>query len=247
MSQAGIIILGATSPIARAAALSFAEKGHPLYLAGRDVLELGRLASDIQLRHPVDVHYGRFDAEAYESHAGFFQGAVRALGAVQGVLLAFGYLGDHAQAVHDFSEAKAIINRNFTGACSILTHCADYLHVQKSGFIIAITSVAGDRGRQSNYIYGAAKGGLNIFLQGLRNRLHPSGVRVITIKPGFVDTSMTFGKPGLFLVASPESVGRKIVRTLHARRDEHYIPGFWKYILGIIKIIPETIFKRMKL
>jgi len=247
MRKAGVIILGAASPIARAAALSFAEEGRPLYLAGRDVLELGRLASDIQLRHGVDVHYGRFDAEAYDAHATFFQGAIKALGAVDGVLLAFGYLGDHQQAVHDFSEAQMIINRNFTGACSILTHCADFLHAQKSGFIIAISSVAGDRGRQSNYVYGAAKGGLSIFLQGLRNRLHPAGVRVITIKPGFVDTSMTFGKPGLFLVASPESVGKKITRTLHSRRDEHYIPGFWRYILGIIKNIPETVFKRMKL
>lgn len=247
MSKAGVIILGAASPIARAAAISFAKQGRPLYLAGRDVLELGRLASDLQLRHGVDVHYGRFDAENCEAHALFLQSAVKALGSVEGILLAFGYLGDHQQAIHDFSEALIIINRNFTGACSILTHCAEFLHTQKSGFIIAISSVAGDRGRQSNYVYGAAKGGLSIFLQGLRNRLYPSGIRVITIKPGFVDTSMTFGKPGLFLVASPESVGKKISRTLNSKRDEHYIPGFWKYILAVIKTIPEIIFKRMKL
>lgn len=247
MSLGGILILGATSSIARATACAFAKKGHPLYLAGRNVYELNRIARDIRLRHLVDVHYGRFDCEAYETHEIFLQGVVQALGNIEGLLLAFGDVGDHALATHDFKAAHAIINRNFTGACSILTYCADYLSVRKNGFIIAISSVAGDRGRQSNYIYGASKGGLNVFLQGLRNRLYSTGVRVITIKPGFVDTGMTFGKSGMFLVASPQKIGMKIANTLHSRRDEHYLPGFWKWILFIIKSIPECLFKRLKL
>jgi len=117
----------------------------------------------------------------------------------------------------------------------------------KRGFIIGISSVAGDRGRQSNYVYGAAKGALSLYLQGLRNRLHPSGVRVITIKPGFVDTAMTYGLPGMFLVASPQAVGESIASSPGKSADVVYLPWFWRYIMLIIKHIPEPIFKRLKL
>ncbi len=121
------------------------------------------------------------------------------------------------------------------------------LRVKRRGFIIGISSVAGDRGRQSNYVYGAAKGALSLYLQGLRNRLYPSGVRVITVKPGFVDTAMTYGLPGMFLVASPQYVGERIVRALERSADVVYLPWFWRYIMLIIKLIPEPIFKRLKL
>ncbi len=142
---------------------------------------------------------------------------------------------------------KRIIDSNFTGAASILSHCANHFESMKSGFIIGISSVAGDRGRQSNYVYGAAKGALSLYLQGLRNRLYPGGVRVITIKPGFVDTAMTYGLPGLFLVASPQYMGNRIVAALGKSADVVYLPWFWRYIMLIIKLIPEPIFKRMKL
>lgn len=121
------------------------------------------------------------------------------------------------------------------------------LRVKRRGFIIGISSVAGDRGRQSNYVYGAAKGALSLYLQGLRNRLYPRGIRVITIKPGFVDTAMTYGLSGLFLVASPQNIGERIVRSLDKSADVVYLPWFWRYIMMIIKHIPEPIFKRMKL
>ena len=140
-----------------------------------------------------------------------------------------------------------MIVSNFTGAVSILNHCANYFETLQNGFIIGISSVAGDRGRQSNYLYGAAKGALSLYLQGLRNRLFVSGVRVITIKPGFVDTAMTFGLPGLFLVATPQFVGARIVSALGKSADIVYLPGFWRYLMLIIKHIPEAVFKRMKL
>jgi decaprenylphospho-beta-D-erythro-pentofuranosid-2-ulose 2-reductase len=140
-----------------------------------------------------------------------------------------------------------VIASNFTGAVSILSYCANYFEPLQRGFIIGISSVAGDRGRQSNYVYGAAKGALSLYLQGLRNRLFAKGVRVITIKPGFVDTAMTFGLPGLFLVATPQSIGERIVAALGKSADIVYLPGFWRYIMLIIKHIPEPIFKRMKL
>ncbi|MGA8148250.1 MAG: SDR family oxidoreductase [Gallionellaceae bacterium] len=241
-----ILILGATSAIARATAAAFAGRGDALYLASRDEEELRRIASDLQLRYGVEVHHALFDAEATDTHEAFFQSVLAAMPNLSGVVLAFGYLGDQ-QAARSFSVGAKVIARNFTGAASILSLCADYFEPLKHGFIIGISSVAGDRGRQSNYVYGAAKGALSLYLQGLRNRLYASGVRVITVKPGFVDTAMTYGLPGLFLVASPQSVGRSIVRALGKSADVIYLPWFWRYIMLIIKHIPEPIFKRMKL
>lgn len=241
-----VLILGATSAIARATAAAFAAQGHPLYLAARDLDELRRSAADLHLRYGVEVRYGLFDAEATETHAAFLQTVIEEMQGLRGVVLAFGYLGDQ-QAARDFSVGAKVIASNFTGAASILSHCANYFEPLQRGFIIGISSVAGDRGRQSNYVYGAAKGALSLYLQGLRNRLFASGVRVITIKPGFVDTAMTYGLPGLFLVASPHAVGERIVAALDKSADVVYLPWFWRYIMLIIKHIPEPIFKRLKL
>lgn len=242
-----VLILGATSPIARSTAGYLASKGHPLFLASRDEEELTRIASDIQARYGVQTHTGVFDAEEFTAHAPFLQQVVKDIGPLEGVVVAFGYLGQQSKAAEDFEEGRAILNRNFVGACSILSECANYFQAKKSGFIVGISSVAGDRGRQSNYYYGAAKSGLSTFLQGLRNRLHDSGVQVLTVKPGFVDTGMTYGKPGMFLVASPKNVGATIGRAIEQRKDIIYVPWFWRYIMGVIKMIPERIFRRLKL
>ena len=241
-----VLILGATSAIARGTAAAFAARGHALYLASRDLDELQRSAADLHIRYGVEVRYGLFDAEATATHAEFLEKVIAEMHGLEGVVLAFGYLGDQ-MAARDFKQGARVIAANFTGAVSILSECASYFEPQKRGFIIGISSVAGDRGRQSNYVYGAAKGGLSLFLQGLRNRLFASGVRVITIKPGFVDTAMTFGLPGLFLVASPQKIGEDIVNTLKKSADVVYLPGFWRFIMLIIKHVPEPIFKRMKL
>jgi len=241
-----VLILGATSAIARGTAGAFAARGHDLYLAGRDMAELPRIAADIRLRYGVEVRFGLFDAVATDTHAAFLQTVIDEMKGLCGVVLAFGYLGDPI-AARDFSVGAKVIAANFTGAASILSHCANYFEPLKSGFIIGISSVAGDRGRQSNYVYGAAKGALSLYLQGLRNRLYSSGVRVITVKPGFVDTAMTYGLPGLFLVASPQHIGACIARAPDKSADVLYLPWFWRYIMLIIKHIPEPIFKRLKL
>lgn len=245
MSQA-VLILGATSAIARATAAAFAARGYSLYLASRDLEELARSAADLRLRYNVEVRHGLFDAEATDTHEAFFNSVVAALPDLSGVVLAFGYLGD-PQAARDFGVGARVIASNFTGAASILSYCANYFEPKKSGFIIGISSVAGDRGRQSNYVYGAAKGALSLYLQGLRNRLFASGVRVITVKPGFVDTAMTYGLPGLFLVATPQAIGERIAGALDKSADVVYLPWFWRYIMLIIKHIPEPVFKRLKL
>lgn len=242
-----VLILGATSAIARAVAHELAQQDYPLFLAGRDLPEMRRIAQDIQVRFGVTAECGPFDAEAFETHLPFLKAVIEKMHGLHGVVYACGDLGDAAKASADFNEAHRIIDRNFTGAVSILTHSANYLSKLGSGFIVGISSVAGDRGRQSNYIYGSAKGALSIFLQGLRNRLMPFHVHVMTVKPGFVDTAMTYGKPGMFLVASPEMVGKKIIHALHRRRDIVYTPWFWRWIMAIIKGVPETVFKRLKL
>jgi decaprenylphospho-beta-D-erythro-pentofuranosid-2-ulose 2-reductase len=245
MSEA-VLILGATSAIARATAVAFAARGAALYLAARDEEELSRIAADLRIRYGVEVRHGQFDAEATDTHAEFFRSVLETMPQLSGVVLAFGYLGDQ-QAARDFAVGAKVIVANFTGAASILGLCADHFEQAQRGFIIGIASVAGDRGRQSNYVYGSAKGALSLYLQGLRNRLYPSGVRVITIKPGFVDTAMTFGLPGLFLVASPQYVGKRIVAALDRSADVVYLPWFWRYIMLAIRLIPERLFKRMKL
>jgi len=242
-----ILILGATSAIARGVAEAFAEQGYALYLASRDEEENQRIAADLGIRYGVAVQYGLFDVQDLASHPEFIRQVEQSCGPLAGVVLAVGYLGEQQRAIRECKETQAIIERNYMGPCSILNECANRLESQKEGFIIALSSVAGDRGRQSNYIYGSAKSGLSTYLQGLRNRLHSVGVRVITVKPGFVDSAMTFGKKGLFLVASPQEVGKKIVQSLDKSTDVVYLPWFWRYIMWIICAIPERFFKRLKL
>ena len=242
-----ILILGATSMIARMAARAWAKRGHDLYIASRDQNELERIASDLAIRYDVAVKSQVLDVSDMESHEKFIQEVWEKTGGFQGVLLASGYMGSQAKALADFQEAKKIIDVNYVGACSILTHCANILAKQQNGFIAVITSVAGDRGRQSNYVYGSAKGGLNVFLEGLRNRLQSVGITVLTIKPGFVDTAMTYGRAGMFLVASPETIGEEIVKAVEKKKNVVYLPSFWRWIMCIIKSIPECLFKRLKL
>jgi decaprenylphospho-beta-D-erythro-pentofuranosid-2-ulose 2-reductase len=242
-----VLILGAVSAIARGVADAFARRGYDLYLAGRDLEELERLASDLQVRHGVSVDFGQFDALAMGNHAALVRGIVTEVGELAGVVWAVGYMPAQEEALSDPSQVRRIVDTNFTAAMSVLDACAANLVNMGSGFIVAISSVAGDRGRQSNYYYGAAKGALTLYLQGLRNRLYPTGVRVLTVKPGFVDTSMTWGLPGLFLVASPEQVGGAIASAVERGRDVLYVPWFWRYIMLIIRHIPERLFKRLKL
>ena len=244
-----VLILGATSAIARAVATELAARGFDLLVAGRDLEDLQTIAADVRLRHGVAAVPLEFDALSFDTHAWFLDECRTAASGNRlfGAVLCFGYLGDQAESEKDFAEARRTIDTNFVAAVSILNLLAAELEANRQGFLAAISSVAGDRGRQSNYIYGAAKAGLTVYLQGLRNRLSRSGVRVITIKPGFVDTRMTFGRPGMFLVASPESAGRRIVRAIVSGREVSYVPGFWRFVMFGIRAIPEKMFKKIRL
>jgi decaprenylphospho-beta-D-erythro-pentofuranosid-2-ulose 2-reductase len=247
MNNRSILIVGATSSIARAIAVEFAQTGAALHLAARDASEIERIATDLGIRYQVPVSWSCFEACDYASHATFFQTAVDRLEGLDGVVVSLGELGEQQEAQQDFEKAQRIIESNYTGVVSILTHAANYLEQQGRGFIIGIASVAGDRGRPSNYVYGSAKGALSLFLQGLRARLAKANVHVLTVKPGFVDTKMTFGKSGMFLVASPQQVASAIVQALEKNRNIAYVPWFWFGIMTIIRSIPESIFKKLKL
>ncbi len=242
-----VLIIGATSSIAKAIAVQLAQQGKALHLAGRDAEEVERTAQDLAIRYQAPVSWSQFEATAYHTHADFFEKAIAQMGQLEGVIVSLGELGDQGQAQTDFSQAQRIIESNYTGVVSILTYVANYLEQQRQGYIISISSVAGDRGRQSNYIYGSAKGALSLFLQGLRSRLAKVGVQVLTVKPGFVDTKMTFGKSGMFLVAQPEQVAKAILRARDRRKNIVYVPWFWFWIMLIIRSIPEPIFKKLKL
>jgi decaprenylphospho-beta-D-erythro-pentofuranosid-2-ulose 2-reductase len=243
-----VVVLGATSGIARATAAALARRGYGLYLAGRDADEVERVATDLALRHRVPVRHGHLDALAVQTHGAFVRRlADETQPPLVGAVVAFGTLGDEDAAHADFAAADPILRVNLLGAVSVLTHFANALEARGSGFLVGISSVAGDRGRRGNYCYGAAKAGLTAFLSGLRARLRSKGVRVITVKPGFVDTAMTFGRPGMFLVASPAEVGERIARAIERGTPVLYVPWFWRWIMLAIRAVPERLFMRLDL
>lgn len=243
-----IVILGATSSIARALAGQLASEKCDLVLAGRNCEELEKTADDLHIRYGIGVGALYFRAEEFEKHPDFFDECLaRASGSIAGVVLCHGYMAEQAEAQKDFAQTKRMIDVNFSSAVSILNLFANYFEEKKAGFVCAISSVAGDRGRQSNYLYGSTKAALNAYLEGMRVRLAKAGVPVLTVKPGFVDTRMTWGLPGLFLVASPQRVGKDISRAIARRKNEIYTPWFWWGIMSIICNIPRFIFKKMKM
>lgn len=238
-----VLILGGTSPIARLLAIRFASIGAHLYIASRDETEGGRIANDIRIRSGVPALAGKFDATDFASHAEMIELATKELGGLDGVVLCFGTLGDEDKAQVEASEALTTIHQNFTGAVSILTIAAQKLEAQGSGFIVVIGSVAGDRGRKRNYVYGSAKGALHLFMQGLRARLSKTKVHVMTVILGTVDTRMTWGREGTLFTVPPERAADLIFAAWRKKRDVVYVPSFWRPIMAVVRAIPERIFK----
>ncbi len=239
-----ILIVGATSAIAEQAARLYAARGDSLFLTGRNAARLEAVAADLKLRGAAAVDTAVLDIDDLGAHPRVLAQAWKG-GAVDVVLVAPGTLPDQAACEASVALTVKEFNTNGLSVIALLTLVAQ--RMQPGGAIAVISSVAGDRGRQSNYVYGSAKAALSVFLSGLRQRLTKSGVAVVTIKPGFVDTPMTrdFKKGALW--ASPQAVGRGIVRAVDRRRDVVYLPWFWWGIMFIIKHVPEAIFKRAKL
>lgn len=242
-----ILILGATSAIAQATARILAERGDRLFLVGRNAEKLKQVAEDLGARGAAEVITGVLDFANLEEHQQILSEVYDQFSPLDVVLIAYGSLGDQKACERNFSLAEYEFNTNFLSVCALLNELARHFEQQKKGVLAVISSVAGDRGRQSNYIYGAAKGGLSIYLQGLRNRLQPAGVQVVTIKPGFVDTPMTAHLDQGPLYVAPDVVARGIVKAMEKKKNVVYLPWFWRWIMLIIKSIPEPIFKRLKL
>jgi short-subunit dehydrogenase len=242
-----VLIVGASSAIAQAVARQLAARGDALFLLARSEERLAAQAADLRIRGASEVGFSAFDADLLDSHAALLEQAHANLGGLDVVLIAYGTLNEQRACEGDVALALQALHTNGTSVIALLTLLANRFEAQGHGTLAVIGSVAGDRGRQSNYVYGAAKGMLSVFLQGLRNRLHKRGVRVLTIKPGFVDTPMTaaFNKGPLW--ASPDAVGARIILALDKGWDVVYAPGFWRPIMLMIRLIPERLFKRLAL
>jgi len=237
-----VLILGATSDIARALAVKFANEGYDLHLAARETGRLSDLKMEIMKKNNVDVNSLIFDAVSYADHSSFYS----SLNPKPDIAICvFGYLGNQTTAQNEFSETKKIIETNLTGAISILNIIANDFEQRKTGTIIGVSSVAGDRIRRSNYIYGCAKAGFTAYLSGLRSRLFRSAVHVMTVKPGFVKTKMTknLDLPKL-ITSNPERVAKDIFKAFQKRNDILYTIKIWKYIMTVVKIIPERLFRK---
>lgn len=242
-----LLIIGATSVIAEATARLFAGRGDAIYLVGRNARQLESIAADLALRGAASVGYRVMDANDQPSHAAMLRDANEFLGGLDRVLIAHGTLSDQVACQQSAEQTLAEIGTNAISVIALLTPIANQMEAQGHGGIAVISSVAGDRGRQSNYVYGAAKAMVTAFLSGLRQRLRKSGVNVTTIKPGFVDTPMTHAFPKGPLWATPERAARDIVRAMDRGQAVAYVPGFWFWIMLVIRHIPERIFARLKL
>ncbi len=245
MKKKSLLVLGAKSDIGIAIAHRFAEEGCDVQLAARNSNTLKNDCSDIKIRYGVDATLHELDALNISSHEKFLS----SLPKIPDIAIySIGTLGEQKENEKNIAKSIEIIRINFEGLVSIFGHLANYFQERGSGSLIGISSVAGDRGRATNYIYGSSKAGLSAFLSGLRNRMYPYGVDVITVKPGFVKTKMTshINLPKN-LTTDSKKVANAIYQAYKYKKNIIYVKPIWKFIMQLIKLIPESFFKRMKL
>lgn len=245
MNKYTVLILGARSEIGMAIAHKFASMGHPIQLAARRVYTLDRDKSDLELRYGVKVTLNELDIIKIEKHA-YFVDSLSHLPDI--AICVVGYMGNQSESERDNQAASLVMRTNFEGPASIMAELANRFELRGSGTLIGISSVAGERGRISNYIYGSSKAGFTTFLSGLRNRLSSKGVHVITVLPGFVATRMTESMylPSI-LTAQCNEVASAIYNAVNKKKNIIYVRKVWKFIMMFIKIMPENLFKKMKL
>ena len=240
-----VLILGASSDIGFAIAKKFASEKYDVLLAARNPEQLKPMQSDIQIRYGVHCSLHRFEASDFQSHASFYSSLSPKPDVTAYVI---GYMNDNEKVIHDWNETLKTINANYTGAVSILNIIAADYASRQAGTIIGVSSVAGNRGRQSNYIYGSAKAAFTAYLSGLRNKMYHSKVHVLTVLPGFVYTKMTehlkLPKP---LTAKPEEVANAVYNGVKKKKNIIYVKWFWRWIMLIITSIPESMFKKKKM
>ena len=242
-----VIVIGVTSGIAQAIGRLLAERRCRLFLVARDADKLASVAADLQVRGAEIAGTCHVDLADTATHAAMLESAWQKLGSVDAAIIAYGILGDQKEAECNWAEAAAILNVNFTSVASLVTHLANDFDRQGFGHLVALGSVAGDRGRRSNYIYGAAKAAVETLLEGVRHRLARKGIAVLLVKPGFVDTPMTAHLPKSPLFASPAYIAAKIVGAMESGKSTIYVPFFWRPIMWIIRSLPERIFNRLSI
>ena len=240
-----VLIVGASSDIAKETARVYAKNGYNLYLAARNADELQEFKTDLEVRSSVSVELLDLDLCAFDTHEAFYTSLKEK---PLGVVVVAGYMTEQHKAEKEWNETLNTINVNYTGAVSLLNIVANDFENERRGFIIGVSSVAGDRGRKTNYVYGSAKAAFSSYLSGLRNRLYESGVSVLTVKPGFVNTKMTEGLDlPAKLTAEPSEVAQDIYKAQQAGKNILYTKWIWRYIMLIIKHIPEFIFKKLSI
>jgi short-subunit dehydrogenase len=242
-----ILIVGATSAIAEASARLFASRGDALFLAGRGESRLQAIAEDLKVRGAALAETFVLDARAMDRFPALLQAATQRLGGLDAALIAHGTLSDQAACQRSVELLREEFDINAISVMALCTLLAQQFETEGRGVIAVISSVAGDRGRQSNYVYGSAKAAVTAFTSGLRQRLYPKGVRVLTIKPGFVSTPMTAAFKKGVLWATPAKVAADIVRAMDRRSSVIYTPWFWRPIMWVIRSVPETVFRRLRL
>ena len=241
-----ILIIGAASAIAEATARIWAQRGYELFLVARNEERLNLMTKDLKVRGASEVHSYSMDTNNFDRHSSMLDKAFGVLGVIDIVLIAHGTLSNQKECEQSVDLTIQEIKTNALSVIALLTHLASRFEKQGAGAIAVISSVAGDRGRASNYVYGSSKAMVTSFSSGLRQRLYKSGVSVVTIKPGYVDTPMTAEfKKGL-LWAKPFAVAAKIVQAIDKRNDEVYVPGFWFAIMLTVKAIPEYLYVKLR-
>lgn len=254
--RGAVVVLGATSPIGDHVCRLAAAAGHAVAVAARRIEDAEHIAADLGVREAeATVRAYTFDALDMDAHRAFFDTVEEDLDGIERVVVMFGDIGDHERSLEDWTAARRVLDVNFTGAASASEAAVPALRRFAEAHpgrkprpaLVGVASVAGDRGRQSNYLYGSAKGGYALYLQGLRNRLQDEGVHVATIKYGFIDTPMTEGLETAIPIASPEAAAQAAMRAADRGRDVVYFPWFWRWILAVIRGIPERVFKRLSL
>ena len=242
-----ILVLGATSGIAEACIRLWAARGDSLYLVARNADKLAVVAADARTRGASHIDTAVANLDDMATHPEMLAHAINSLGGLDVAFLALGVLGDQIEAERDVGAASRILHTNFTAPVSLLTWLANYAAQRHAGTLAVLSSVAGERGRKSNYLYGSSKAGLTVFVDGLRNRIDREGVRVMTIKPGPVKTAMTEGMRGSGKFADVEDVAATLVKAIDKGSDVVYVPGIWRVIMGVIRMIPEGVFKKLNL
>lgn len=242
-----ILVLGATSGIAEACIRLWAQRGDHLYLVGRSPDKLAVVAADARTRGASSVDMAITNLDDTGAHAQMLAHAINVLGGLDIAFVALGVLGDQKEAERNFAAANQIVHTNYTAPVSLLTWLASYTSQRHAGTLAVLSSVAGERGRRSNYVYGSSKAALTAFVDGLRNRIDRDGVRVMTIKPGPVRTAMTENMKGSAKFADVDDVAAALVKAIDKGTDVVYVPGIWRIIMGVIRIIPERVFKKLNL